>query len=88
MVSQPTGNHGLGIIWCGRIWPCALLQGQMRIAKLKSAYNLRFSTVTPPPPPQPQRFSFGCNNLKNISVSTFKFGTWVYMGNATKGIVW
>ena len=63
-----------------------LLQGQMRIAKLKSAYNsliivspderrgyLGFSTVTPPP----QRFPFGRNNLKNILVRTFKFGMWV-----------
>ena len=40
MVNQPTGNHGLGIIWCGRILPWPLLQGQTKIAKLKSAYNL------------------------------------------------
>ena len=53
-----------------------LLQGQTRIAKLKSAYNsliivspdesrgyLGFSTVTPP---LPQRFPFGHDNLKNI----------------------
>ena len=32
--------------------------------------------------------SFGHNNLKNILVSTFKFGMWVYMGNATNAIVW
>ena len=32
--------------------------------------------------------SFGRDNLKNISVSTFKFGMWVYMGNATKAIFW
>ena len=39
MVNEPTGNHGLGIFWCGRIdlGPC--LQGQTRIAKLKSVYN-------------------------------------------------
>ena len=42
-----------------------------------------FSTVTP----LPQRFPFGCDNLKNILVSTFKFGMWVYMGNATNTIV-
>ena len=36
MVNQPIGNHGLGFFWCGRI---SLLQGQMRTAKLKSAYN-------------------------------------------------
>ena len=39
---------------------------------------LGFSTVTPP-----QRFPFGRDNLKNILVRTFKFGIWVYMGNAT-----
>ena len=36
MENQPMGNHGLGIFWCGRIWPLGpLLQGQTRIAKLK-----------------------------------------------------
>ena len=44
---------------------------------------LGFSTVTPPP----QRFPFGRDNLKNILVRTFKFGIWVYMGNATNAIV-
>ena len=39
---------------------------------------LGFNTVTPPP----QRFPFGRDNLKNILVRTFKFGMWVYMGNA------
>ena len=34
--------------------------------------------------PLPQRFPFGRDNLKNILVRTFKFGMWVYMGNATK----
>ena len=37
MVNHPIGNHGLGIFWCGQIGP--LLQGQIRTAKLKSAYN-------------------------------------------------
>ena len=46
---------------------------------------LRFSTVTPPPPPQ--RFPFGRDNLKNILVRPFKFGMWVYMGNAPGAIV-
>ena len=23
MVNQPIGNHGLGILWCGQIWPWA-----------------------------------------------------------------
>ena len=41
-----------------------------------------FSTVTPP-----QRFPFGHDNLKSILVRTFKFGMWVYMGNATNAIV-
>ena len=41
---------------------------------------LGFSTVTPPPP---QRFPFGCDNL----VRPFKFGMWVYFGNATNAIV-
>ena len=40
MVTQPIGNHGLGIFWCGWISPWALLQGQTRIAKVKIAYNL------------------------------------------------
>ena len=44
---------------------------------------LGFSMVTPPP----QRFPFGRDNLKNILVSPFKFGMWVYMGNATNAIV-
>ena len=37
MVYQPIGNHGLGIFLCVifDLGP----QGQMRIAKLKSAYN-------------------------------------------------
>ena len=48
---------------------------------------LGFSTVTPPPPPPPQRFPFGRDNLKNILVRTFKFGMWVYMGNATNASV-
>ena len=34
MVNQHIGNHGLGIFWLG-----PLLQGQARIAKVKSAYN-------------------------------------------------
>ena len=34
--------------------------------------------VTPPP----QRFPFRCDNLKNILLRPFKFGMWVYMGNA------
>ena len=44
---------------------------------------LGFSTVTPPP----QRFPFGRDNFKNILVRTFKFGMWVYIGNATNAIV-
>ena len=44
---------------------------------------LGFSTVMPPL----QRFPFGCDNLKTILVRPFKFGMWVYMGNATNAIV-
>ena len=44
----------------------------------KSWGYLGFSPVTPPP----QRFPFGRDNLKNILVRPFKFGMWVYMGNA------
>ena len=40
MAKQPIGNHELGIFRCGRILPWPLLQGQMRIAKVKNAYNL------------------------------------------------
>ena len=40
MLNQPIGNHGLGIFRCGHIDLGPLLQGQTRIAKLKSAYNL------------------------------------------------
>ena len=42
----------------------------------------RFSMVIPP-----QRFPFGLDKLKNILVRPFKFGMWVYMGNATNAIV-
>ena len=41
--------------------------------------------VTPPPPLQ--RFPFGRDNFKNILVRTFKFGIWVYIGNASNAIV-
>ena len=37
--------------------------------------------------PLPQRFPFGHDNFKNILVRPFKFGMWVYMGNATNAIV-
>ena len=38
MSNQPIGNHGLGIFCCDQILPLALFQGQMRIAKINSAY--------------------------------------------------
>ena len=40
MLNHPIGNHGLGIFCVVGfdLGPC--LQGQTRIAKLKSAYNL------------------------------------------------
>ena len=34
-----------------------------------------------------RRFPFGHDNLKNILVRPFKFGMWVYMGNARNTIV-
>ena len=40
MVNQPIGNHGLGIFGVFRFDLVPLVQGQMRIAKLKSAYIL------------------------------------------------
>ena len=39
MVNQHIGNHGLEIFWFGQFDLGSLLQGQTRIAKLKSAYN-------------------------------------------------
>ena len=39
MVNQPIETHGLGIFLCGQIDFGPLLQGQTRIAKVKSAYN-------------------------------------------------
>ena len=39
MIEQPIGNHGLGIFGVVRYDLGPLLQGQMRIPKLKSAYN-------------------------------------------------
>ena len=57
--------------------------GYIIVSPDESRGYLGFSTVTPPP----QRFPFGRDNLKNILVRTFKFGMWVYMGNATNAIV-
>ena len=45
MVNQPIGNHWQGILWCGQIDLGPLLQGQARIAKLRTAYN---SLITGP----------------------------------------
>ena len=42
MVNQPIGNHGLGIFCVVRFDLGALLQGQTRIAKSKSAYKSLF----------------------------------------------
>ena len=39
MVNQHIGNHGRGIFFMVRFDLGPLLQGQMRIAKGKSAYN-------------------------------------------------
>ena len=40
MVNQPVGNHGLGIYGVVGFDLGPLLEGQMRRAKVKSAYNL------------------------------------------------
>ena len=40
MVNQPIGNHGLGIFGMVGFDLGPFLQGQTRIAKLKSAFNL------------------------------------------------
>ena len=40
MVNQHTGNHGLGIFVWSDLTLGPFLQGQMRIAKFKSTYNL------------------------------------------------
>ena len=40
MVNQPIGNHGLGIFGVVIFDLGPLLQGQMRITTLKSAYTL------------------------------------------------
>ena len=40
MVNQPRGNHGQGIFCVFRFDLGPLLQGQTRIAKVKSVYNL------------------------------------------------
>ena len=52
---------------------------------LRIQYGHAATTATGSPPPQ--RFSFGRDNFKNILVRPFKFGMWVYMGNATNAIV-
>ena len=60
-----------------------LVSKSLIVSPDESQGYLGFSTVTPPP----QRFPFGRDNLKNILVSPFKFGMWVYMGNGTTAIV-
>ena len=52
------------------------------VSPYESRGYLGFSTVMPP-----QRFPFGCDNLKNTLVRPFKFGMWVYMGIARNTIV-
>ena len=63
----------------------AITSAYIFVSPDESRGYLGFSTVTLPP--QPQRFPFARDNLKNILVRTFKFGMWVYMGNATNAIV-
>ena len=45
IVNQHIGNHVLGIFWCVKFDLGPLLEGQMRIAKLKSAYITRLLLV-------------------------------------------
>ena len=61
-----------------------VVPGPIIVSPDESQGYLGFSMATPPPP---QRFPFGRDNIKNILVRTFKFGMWVYMGNATNAIV-
>ena len=63
-------------VWCSSMLDHICIPGQNR------GY-LGFSMVVP----LPQRFPFGRNYLKNILVRPFKFGMWVYMGNAMNTIV-
>ena len=68
-------------------WLVLKVRALVFISADESREYLGFSTVT-----QPQRFPFGHDNLKlfkylNILVRPFKFGMWVYMGNATNAIV-
>ena len=66
-----------------KIFPNLIVVAHLVVSPDESRGYLGFSMVTPPP----QRFPFGRDNLKNILVRTFKFGMWVYMGNATNAIV-
>ena len=63
---------------------CIYRKSAVIVSPDKSRGYSGFSTVMPPPP---QIFPFGCDNLQNILVRPFKFGMWVYMGNATNAIV-
>ena len=69
-------------VWIGDMKGIMDLQKKVIVSPDESRGYLALSTVTPP-----QRFPFGRDNLKNILVRTFKFGMWVYMGNATNAIV-
>ena len=59
-----------------------VLTTQLIVSPDKSRGYFGFSTVTL----LRQRFPFGRDNLKNILVKPFKFGMWVYMGNAMNAI--
>ena len=67
-------------IWT--VWSYLQYQVLLVVSPDESRGYLGFSTVRPP-----QRFPFGRDNLKNILARTFKYGMWVYMGNATNAIV-
>ena len=68
------------LLYCTK---CVILDLSFVASPDENRGYLGFSTVTLPP----QRFPFGRDNLKNILVRPFKFGMWVYMGNAMNAIV-
>ena len=80
MVNQHIGNHGLGIFWLVRFDLGPLLQGQMRIAKINSVY---ISLIVSPDSVRSRRR----RRDFLLDARTFRFGMWVYMGNATNAIV-
>ena len=82
MVNQHIGNHGLGIFWLVRFDLGLLLQGQMRIAKINSVY---ISLIVSSDSVRSRRRRHRRDFLLDARI--FRFGMWVYMGNATNAIV-